>query len=343
MQTENVTDRKIKVLPIERRNAADLPYERFLEEYVIANRPVIIENAMPQWNALHRWTPEYFKTHLGSEQVDVTYGGVKMTMDALIDAVLASTAEKPGPYLHKVIIHQHMPQLLPDLSPENTYGFPCRYCSPLMPKRFRRPDGYLKLLIGGVGGKFPLMHFDGDNANALISEIYGDKEFVLFAPEDTPNVYPHPGAMTTSQIDDLVNPDLEKFPLLARAVQYRGIIQPGESMFVPSKWWHSARVVSTSISVCTNMLDRSNWNGFIAESCSPSIVKSKPARILKAAYLHAIGAVMSGVEIWQKQFPSGTLSRKLSYISPISSLADSRREMLRESRVPSSAAVPSAR
>ncbi|WP_446745047.1 cupin-like domain-containing protein [Silvibacterium acidisoli] len=331
MQTEKATDRTIKVVPIERRNAADLPYEKFLREYVIPNRPVIIKDAMPQWNALHRWTPEFFKSRFGAEEVDVTYGGVKMSMAALIDAVLASTAEKPGPYLHKVIIHQHMPQLLPDLSPENAYGFPRRYCSPLMPKRFRRPDGYLKLLIGGVGGKFPLMHFDGDNANAMISEIYGDKEFVLFSPEDTPNIYAHPETLTTSQIDDLVNPDLEKFPLLARAVQYRGIIQPGETIFVPSKWWHSARVVSTSISVCTNMLDRVNWNGFVAESCNPRIVKSAPTRVVKAAYLHAIGAVMSAVETWQKWFPHGALSRKLSYVSPISSLADSRRKMLLES------------
>ena len=119
-----------------------------------ANRPVVIQDAAPGWSALQNWTPEYFKEQFGEQMVEVTYG-VRQQMGEVMDGVLASTAEKPGPYLHKVIIHQHMPQLLPALSPENVYSFPRRFCSPLMPKRFHRPDGYLKLLIGGVGGQVP--------------------------------------------------------------------------------------------------------------------------------------------------------------------------------------------
>lgn len=328
MQTEQVLEYGIECVPIERRSSFDLPYERFVEEYVKPNRPVIIENAAPEWKAMRTWTPEFFKTKFGSQIVDVTYGGVKMSMAELIDAVLASTVEKPGPYLHKVIIYQHMPALLGDLTPENTYGFPRRYCSPLMPKHFRRPDGYLKLLIGGVGGKFPLMHFDGDNANALITEIYGDKEFVLFSPEDTPYVYPHPGSMNTSQIDDLVHPDLERFPLLARATQYRSTIRPGEMVFVPSRWWHSARVVSTSISVCTNMIDAANWEGFIDEACNPRTVKSMPVRAAKRVYLKLAGWAMNASEAMQRKSPGGALSGRVSFVSPISSLDHSRQKVV---------------
>jgi len=330
MLVKSAPEVEITCVPIERRNSAELPYEAFIREYVIKNRPVIIENAMPGWNALRAWTPEFFKTKFGSQVVDVTYGGVKMTMADLIDAVLASTPEKPGPYLHKVIIFQDMPRLLADLAPENQYAFPRRYCSPLMPKHFRRPDGYLKLLIGGVGGKFPLIHFDGDNANALISEIYGDKEFVLFSPEDTPYIYPHPGAGTTSQIDNLANPDLDRFPLLAKATQFRGIIGPGETVFVPAKWWHSARVVTTSISVCTNMIDGSNWSGFIEEACNPRTVKSAPVRAAKRAYLTAAGWVMNAAEGIQRTFPNGGLASVASSISPLTSLDGARPQMILE-------------
>src|SRR6202041_2130691 len=191
----------------------------------------------------------------------------KMKMSDLIDAVLASTPENPGPYLHKIIIYRDMPELLADLSPDNTYAFPRRYAGSLTPERFQRPDGFLKLLIGGAGGKFPLMHYDTDNAHAMITEIYGDKEFVLFAPEDTPYVYPHENSPGTSQIDDLDHVDLKRFPNFPKATQYRVIIKPGESMFVPSRWWHSARVVSTSVSVCTNIMHSANWDGFIEISC----------------------------------------------------------------------------
>jgi hypothetical protein len=303
------------IVPVPKINARDLPYEVFLRDYVATNRPVVITDAAPGWGALQSWTPEYFKDKYGSQTVEVTYG-VKAQLGEVMDGVLASTAEKPGPYLHKVIIHQHMPALLPDLAPENTYAFPMRYCSPLMPKRFRRPDGYLKLLIGGVGGKFPLMHYDSDNAHAMITEIYGDKEFVLFAPEDTPYVYPHENSPGTSQIDDLDHVDLERFPDFPKATQYRVIIGPGEAMFVPSRWWHSARVVTTSVSVCTNMMHATNWDGFVDLSCKSPDGKVKPALLVKRLYLKTAGVIMSVVEAMQRKFPRAGIARRLGSLSP---------------------------
>ncbi len=303
------------IVQVPKIHARDLPYERFLTDYVATNRPVVIQDAAPGWNALESWTPEFFKNKFGSQTVEVTYG-VHQKLGDVIDGVLASTAQKPGPYLHKVIIHQHMPALLPDLVPENSYAFPRRYCSPLMPKRFHRPDGYLKLLIGGVGGKFPLMHFDSDNAHAVITEIYGDKEFVLFAPEDTAYVYPHPNSPSTSQIDDLDHVDLERFPDFFKAVQYRVVIGPGECIFVPSRWWHAARVVTTSVSVCTNVMHSTNWKGFVDLSCDSGTGKRKAAMLAKRLYLEVSGMIMSAVESLQAKFPKASLVRKLAHLSP---------------------------
>jgi hypothetical protein len=314
----------ITIQPIECRSASTLPYKTFLSDYVARNRPLIIRDAVPEWNALRSWTPEYFKGRFGAKTVDVTYG-VSMRFAELIDAVLASTQENPGPYLHKVIIHQHVPELLDDLTPENPYCFPRRYCSPLMPKRFRRPDGYLKLLIGGVGGKFPLMHFDSDNAHAMVTEIYGDKEFVLFSPGDSAKVYPFPGSSHTSQIDNLDDPDLDRFPLLAQATEYRGTIHPGEAIFVPCGWWHSAHVVTTSISVCANMLESASWDGFITECCQTQN-KATPAVAVKRFYLQTTGTIMSAAERLQENHPHAALARSIAFLAPLSSdLASHRR------------------
>jgi Cupin-like domain len=301
------------IVPVPRINARDLPYRQFIRDFVAKNRPVVIVDATTDWAALATWTPEYFKSKYGSQTVEVTYGVHRQIADVM-DGVMASTAEKPGPYLHKVIIHQHMPSLLPDLQPENIYSFPMRYCSPLMPRRFRRPDGYLKLLIGGVGGKFPLMHFDSDNSHATITEIYGDKEFVLFAPEDTACIYPHADSPSTSQIDDLDHVDLSEFPDFPKATQYRAIISPGETIFVPSRWWHSARVVTTSVSVCTNSMYATNWAGFVKLSCDSA--NGTPAKLAKRIYLGFVGAVMSFAEKLQDRFPGSGLIRFLGHLSP---------------------------
>ncbi|HEV2273960.1 MAG TPA: cupin-like domain-containing protein [Acidobacteriaceae bacterium] len=321
--SEAIRPSRLPAMPIERRSARSLPYREFVQDYVVTGRPLILEDSAEEWPALRTWTPAFFRNRFGSRMVDVTYG-VRRRLDEVMDEVLTSTPEKPGPYLHKVIIHQHMPELLPDLMPESIYGFPRRYASPLMPPRFHRPDGYLKLLIGGVGGKFPLMHFDSDNANAFITEIYGDKEFVLFRPEDTPLLYPHGQGGNTSQIEDPDHPDLERFPLFEQATQYRGIIRPGESAFIPSRWWHTARVVTTSISVCVNMLHGANWAGFVSESCRPGL-GSWPVRQAKRLYLHSAGAVMTMAERSQQGRPDGALARAMAALCPAGPLPQGNR------------------
>lgn len=305
------TSTMASAIPIERRKGRDLPYELFMRDFVLPNKPVVIEDAVPQWRAIHEWTPEFFAERFGDEMVGVTYG-VKMPMRELIEKVVASTPEKPGPYLHQLIIHRDMPALLPWLSPENPYGYPKRLCSPLMPSRCRRPDGYLKLLIGGPGGKFPFMHFDSDNANAVITEIYGDKAFLLFRPEDTQYLYPKPDVVNVSQVEDISKPDFERFPLLKKATPYSTVVKPGETIFIPSAWWHAARVVSTSISVCTNMLDSHSWPGFVDWLTRPSSGKATATRAAARVYLTLLGGALSTFEGLQKGLPGGRVFAPLS-------------------------------
>ena len=314
MTSEDLVPHQTAIVAIERRHAGGLTYQEFVNDYVVKSRPVIIEDAVSEWPALAGWTPEFFKERFGSKIVKVTYG-VSQPLGEVMDAVRLSSFERPGPYLHQVIIHRDIPELLPDLTPNNVYGYPQRFASPLMPPHFQRPDGFLKLLIGGPGGKFPLMHYDSDNANALVTEIYGEKEFVLFSPEDTAFVYPHEKNGNTSQIEDLDHPDLARFPLFTKAAQYRGILRPGESAFIPSHWWHTARVVTTSVSVCVNMLHASNWPGFVSECCRAHS-GNWAMRRLKRLYLQMAGTVMSIAERSHEKSPDGALSRHLAALCP---------------------------
>src|SRR5262249_15979234 len=95
---------------------------------------------------------------------------------------------------------------------------------------------------------------------------------------------------------DLESVDLEKFPLFAQAKQYRTVLAPGDTIFVPSRWWHTARVLSPSISVCTNRLDQWNWNGFVREVCLPEQGTSALKRVGKRAVLSGLGGLLSAIE-----------------------------------------------
>jgi hypothetical protein len=323
MSAETSTPAKGRVaatfLPVERRTSADLPYDAFLREFVHRNRPVVVSNSIDAWPAMTRWTPEYFKSRFGSKMVNISYDKV-MRFDDFIDGVLASTEEKPGPYMYRLFLYEHLREVLDDVTPQNPYAFPRRYASPLMLAAWRRPDGYLKLLIGGVGGKFPFMHFDGDNAHATITEVYGDKEFILYAPEDGAYLYPRADLENQSQVDNPRNQDLERFPLLAKATQYRTVLKPGDTVFVPARWWHTARALTPSISTCTNIVDRSNWDGYVSWIAAPTRGRSPARQRMKKAYLSVLGRVLSAVEDVQDRAPGIAKRLGLPEISPVDSV-----------------------
>ena len=293
----------VRSLPLESRDSADLPYCEFLREYVALHRPVVVRNATSAWPALRKWTPEYFKSQFGSRMVQVSYEQA-MTFSDFIDGVLASTHARPGPYMYRLFIHEHLPEILPDLSPQNPYSFPRRYSSPLMRTHWRRPDGYLKLLVGGIGGRFPVMHYDGENAHATVTEIYGDKEFLAYPPSDGKYLYPNPKIPNKSLIADPLQLDLDKFPLQAKATQFSTVLKPGDMMFVPSGWWHTARALTPSISVGMNILDRSNWNGFVSEVFGLAGRPVRPRRVMNWAYWSGLGHLLSALERIQELRPA---------------------------------------
>jgi hypothetical protein len=304
-------------VPVERRRAAELSYESFLRDYVDKNRPVVVEGAGDAFPAIDRWTPDYFKDRFGETQVNISFSE-KMTFAAFIDAVMASREDVPGPYMYRLFIGQHLPELLGDLEPQNPYAFPRRLASPLMLRPWRRPDGYLKLLIGGTGGRFPVLHYDGENAHASITEIYGEKEFILYPPEDSAYVYPKQDMSNQSQIADPQHPDLERFPLFAKATQHHTVLHPGDMVFVPSRWWHAARVLTPSISICQNMYDASNWRGYVNEVCSSAAGVDGIKRVAKKAYLTGLGALLSTLERLPRKSSAaaGGLSARLAQLAP---------------------------
>ena len=288
--------------PVERIEAATLSYEDFLTRYMHAGKPVVVTGVSSDWPAMQRWTPEYFKQLFGSRPVAIGYER-QMPFDQFVDEVLASSSDNPGPYMYRSFLHEVLPELLPDVIPQNRFAFGGRYASPLMLETWRRPDAYLKLLMGGVGSKFPVMHYDGDNAHAAITEIFGDKEFVLYAPEDGQYLYPKKFFPNHSIVDDPVMQDLGRFPLLVHARQYRTVLKPGDMIFVPAKWWHAARALSTSISVCTNMLDSSNWAGYV-EEVGRNVAKKSPLKgKLVSSYLRRLGQLFTFLERFQRKLP----------------------------------------
>ena len=99
-------------------------------------------------------------------------------------------------------------------------------------------------------------------------QLYGDKEYIVLSPDQTRFLYPADGrAANKSRITDLLHPDLEAFPLFDQAEGVRFQLHPGETLFVPSGWWHTARILGPSVTVSINGLNRANSAAFRRDHC----------------------------------------------------------------------------
>ena len=112
-------------------------------------------------------------------------------------------------------------------------------------------------------------------------QIEGVKEYVAFPPES--EVYPRDLGSNVSQID-VENPDFDRHPLFARAAGFRFKLYPGETLFVPAGWWHTARILSPSITVSVNGVNAANWSSFFRDFCPTG-----RRRLLMQPYLQIFG------------------------------------------------------
>ena len=149
---------------IERR--ANLSYEEFATQYLWPNRPVIVTDALRNWKALGRWTPEFFKREFGEMKVTIAEGKagykesegvVEYTMAQFMDRVLESSEENPAPYFRNQILYELFPSLRDDIQPLPEYflpnWLPDRYMVKYVEKVLNR-GAAVEIYIGGKGGAF---------------------------------------------------------------------------------------------------------------------------------------------------------------------------------------------
>lgn len=80
----------------------------------------------------------------------------------------------------------------------------------------------------------------------FLHQIHHRKWARLFSPADTQNLYIN--AERRSEVPDFDRVDLDRFPRVARAVAWEGVLEPGDVLFLPSYWWHEIRVAEAAVS-----------------------------------------------------------------------------------------------
>jgi hypothetical protein len=263
-----------------------LTHRELIARYLEPMKPVVVTDATAKWGALGLWTPEYFRDRHGS--VVVKIDGKNWILRDYIEALLAATPSSPAPYLRNVLVEKSLPELMRDISPLPRCTVPNWLDSALFPSRESLRT--LEIYIGGAGAQFPVLHYDGMHTHAWLMQLYGVKRAVVYPPHTGAYLYPKSGIESNkSSITDLEHPDLTRFPLFAKATPTVFDLHPGETLFVPSGWWHTVKILSNSITISVNAANHWNWNVFVQDFVASGRSRSLAARTALYAYLLALG------------------------------------------------------
>jgi histone arginine demethylase JMJD6 len=264
--------------------------EELLRDYILPSRPVILTRAALKWKAMGKITPQYIREKYG--HLTKTIDGVEYTYAELIDRILVSTPENPAPYPFNINIEKYCPEIIADAKPDLVYGKTDRVNHPLLPRSMMLGTEVYELFMGGNGSSFPFLHIDELYLHNQMTQLYGSKEFILFAPDQTPYLYPTRDNPKVSPID-VFNPDFEKYPLFRNARPLRVTIEQGETLFFPTGWWHSTQIHEPCISFGRVQLNRANWDLFIKDEYKNWKKKSIFLALPMLIYGKLLGQVMN--------------------------------------------------
>ncbi len=219
---------ELKLSPIEKVSLID--QKNFSDSYFTPLRPLVIKDLAKTWPASKKWTPDFFKEQYGNKQVKVYdesfVAAGKHYMSKLktislreyIDTIMTSS-QNLRMFLYN--IKSEIPELVDDIN------FPILVNG--LSKNF-------VFMFFGCKGSVTQLHFDIDMSHVLHTSILGKKTVYLFSYEQGKNLHRYP--FTCRSYVDIERPDFERFPGLKGVQGYKVVLEAGETLYIPSGYWH---------------------------------------------------------------------------------------------------------
>ncbi len=231
--------------------------EDFKHNYYNTQKPLVIRDLAKGWPAYTKWTWDYFKEVAGDKKLGI-YNNVKSdaytpinkaddytTFGKYIDMI------RSGPAAWRIFffnIFAHAPQLKQD------FVWPDQYVK-----------GFLKSLpslFAGGEGSITHMHFDIDLPNIIHTQFIGRKRVLLFPNKEQYKLYRKPFEVLS--LADFSNyydeqkskVDAVKFPAIKKAEGYDVVLGHGDTLFMPSGFWHHMEYLESGFAMSLRALDK---------------------------------------------------------------------------------------
>lgn len=231
----------------------------FIANYLNPGVPVILTDFVsPSSPAFQKWSYDYFREIAGQHQVQL-YGKEESSMDRAASAPVTKMSFKEyldliesGPTDLRIFLFNLLklkPELLKDLHYNDvTNGKVLKW---------------LPYLFFGGEGSSTRNHFDIDMSHVFLTQFKGTKKIWLFPLDQSPYLYKLP--YNFHSLANLKDPDYAQFPAIRKLKGFAAEIHEGETLFMPSGYWHFIQYTTQGYSISVRALPTNwmnKWRGF---------------------------------------------------------------------------------
>ncbi len=224
----------------------------FTKHYLKPRKPLVIKNLTQAWPALYKWTPEYLKQAVGDKIVPlydnskadpakpINSAATHMPFPEYIDLIKSKPTELRIFFFN---IFKQAPQLLNDV---------------ILPKDLM--GGFLEsmpAMFFGGSNSVTFLHYDIDLPHIFHTHFGGRKHVILFENKWKRRLYCIPNATYALEDYDVLNPDFDKFPALKGIRGQEVFLEHGDTLFMPTGYWHWMKYIDGSYSLSLRAWDAS--------------------------------------------------------------------------------------
>lgn len=272
---------------IERRRDPITP-EQFVAEYRDRDRPVVLEGYLADWPAVRTWSFDYLTEKVGETPVVVdSYDSraARSVPFAEFTRLLEPgvRGDEAPVYLQEWYYQAAAPQLAPDLPEIEIAGYD-----------FRR-DLYgdqastnHQLWLGQRGGVTRL-HQDSYMVDVFHAQIVGTKRWTVLGPD------------AALPADAQGAPDFAALLADPATRLHRFLLNPGDLLFLPSRWFHRIELLDDSIGLGRKCLDVKHLRRHIHQRMAELLALSLNYDEVKQTHPELVDVVMARNRVWAKR------------------------------------------
>lgn len=186
-----------------------------------------------------------------------------------------------------------------------------------LPKKYGDFDLMTAIFIANQGNVGHL-HFDGDQRQVFLHQVYGRKRAVLFQPASAIHLRTLDGPYTRPSLSGLYLERMsleEKLSLVDLADGYHTVLEPGETIYIPMLMWHHLEYIDDAMSLGVRF-GRTRLGRFLSLD-----------NFHRDSYIQNVASKMVGSDDALEAFAPAIEDIKTAYKKPASDLRQKVREM----------------